>query len=46
MANEQDFVDLGLSCADICIALKRGIGEKKLEDLSKSVRDAINQLKT
>ena len=44
MANDQDYVDLGMSCADICKALKRGMGEKKLEDLSESVRDAINQL--
>ena len=46
MANEQDYVDLGLSCADICKGLKRGMGETKFEDLSKSVRDAINQLTT
>ena len=46
MANDQDYVDLGLSCADICKALKRGMGEKKLDDLSKSVCDAINQLTT
>ena len=46
MANEQDYVDLGLSCADICKALERGMGEKKLDELSKSVRDAINQLTT
>ena len=44
MANDQDCVDLGMSCADICKALKRGMGDKKSEDLSKSVRDAINQL--
>ena len=44
MANEQDYVDLGLSCADICKALERGMGEKKLDDFNKSVRDAINQL--
>ena len=44
MANDQDYVDLGLSCADICKALERGMGEKKLDDLNKSVRDAINQL--
>ena len=44
MANEQDYVDLGLSCADICKALERGMGGKKLGDLSKSVCDAINQL--
>ena len=46
MANEQDYVDLGLSCADICKALKRGMGGKSLNDLSKSVCDAINQLTT
>ena len=44
MVNEQDYVELGLFCAGICKALKRGIGEKKLDELSKSVCDAINQL--
>ena len=44
MANEQDYVDLGLSCADICKALGRGMGGKSLDNLSKSVCDAINQL--
>ena len=46
MANKQDYVDLGLSCADICKALKRGIDGKELNELSKSVCDAINQLTT
>ena len=46
MVNEQDYVKLGLFCADICEALKRGLGDKKLDDLSKSVCDAINQLTT
>ena len=46
MANDQDYVDLGLSCADICKALERGMGDKKPNDLSKSVCDAINQLTT
>ena len=46
MANDQDYVDLGLFCADICKALERGMGENKLDDLSKSVCDAINQLTT
>ena len=44
MANERDYVDLGLSCADICKALERGMGGKSMDDLSKSVCDAINQL--
>ena len=46
MANDQEYVDLGLSCADICKALERGMGDKKLNDLSESVCDAINQLTT
>lgn len=46
MINEQDYVDLGLYCADICRALARGVNGKKLNDLSKSVCDAINQLTT
>ena len=46
MANEQDYVDLGLSSADICRALERGMDGKSLNDLSKSVQDAINQLTT
>ena len=46
MANKQDYVDLGLSCADICKALERGMGGKKLNELSKSVCDAITQLTT
>ena len=46
MANKQDYVDLGLSCADVCKALERGMGGKKLDDVSQSVRDAIKQLTT
>ena len=46
MANEQDYVDLGLSCADICKALERGMGGKTLDNLSQSVCDAISQLTT
>ena len=46
MANEQDYIDLGLSCADICKALERGMSGKSLNDVSKSVCDAINQLTT
>ena len=46
MANDMDFVELGLSCADICRALERGMDGKKMDDLSKSVCDAMNQLTT
>ena len=44
MLNELDYVDLGLFCADICKALEQGMGGKSLDDLSRSVRDAINKL--
>jgi len=46
MVNDLDYVELGLSCADICRALDRGMDGKKLADLSHSVCDAINQLTT
>ncbi|KAH9005596.1 hypothetical protein EDB86DRAFT_1463631 [Lactarius hatsudake] len=44
MANDQDCVDLGVLCASVCDALKRGTDGKKLEDLNESVRDAIRRL--
>ena len=44
MVNKLDCVELGLSCADVCRALERGTNGKKLNDLSQSVCDAINQL--
>ena len=44
MINQTDYVQLGLACADICTALERGMNGKKLEDLSRSVCDAIAQL--
>ena len=44
MANSRNYVNLGLLCAGACDALKRGTGGKKLEDLNKPVRDAINRL--
>ena len=46
MINQQDYVELGLNCADICKALDRGTNGKRLHDLSQSVCDAINQLTT
>jgi len=46
MANKLDYVELGLECAEICRALDRGMNGKKLDELSLSVCDAINQLTT
>ena len=44
MVNDQDYVEPGLCCADICNALDRGMGGKKLSALSQSVCDAMSQL--
>ena len=44
MANKEDFVDLGISCADICKALKRGMDGKELNKLSDPMRAAIEEL--
>jgi hypothetical protein len=44
MINQQDYVELGLNCADICRALDRGMDGKRLGDLSHSVCEAVNQL--
>ena len=44
MANQQDYVEIGLDCADICTALDRGMNGKRVDDLSQSVCKAISQL--
>ena len=46
MTNEMDYVELGLTCSDICTALGRGMNGKRLGDLSQSVCNAITQLTT
>ena len=46
MANQVDYVELGLACADVCTALGRGLNGKRLNDLNNSVCEAINQLTT
>ena len=44
MANETDYVELGLTCADICRALDRGVDGKRMDELTQSVFEAIGQL--
>ena len=44
MINQQDCVELGMTCADVCKALERGLQGKKLADLSQPVLDGIEQL--
>ena len=46
MTNERDYVDLGLSCGDVCQILDRGLSGRRLEELSKSVLGAIEKLTT
>ena len=45
MANEADYVDLGLFCARVCKALDRGMKGKEPSDLSPSVHEAIEELR-
>jgi hypothetical protein len=44
MTNEEDCVELGLACADVCTALSRGLNGKLLEAPNDSVCEAIKQL--
>jgi hypothetical protein len=46
MTNEEDCVELGMACADVCTVLSRGLDGKLLEDLNNSVFEAIIQLTT
>ena len=46
MSKKQDFVDLGLYCADVCEALDRGLDGKRSNELSKPVHKAIGKLST
>ena len=45
MINKADYVELGLACADVCVALKRGLDRRSEDDLNDSVREAIKQLR-
>lgn len=44
--SEQDYVDLGGSCADVCKALGRGLEGRHLDELSPTVLEAIGWLTT
>ena len=46
MANKADYVDLGLACAGVCEVLDRETSGKELDDLSPSMREAIEELTT
>jgi len=42
--NEADCVDLGLACADVCIALDRVVKGGEANRFSQSVLESIEQL--
>ena len=44
MINERDYVELGISCGDVCQALDRGLNGRRLEELNQSVLGAIEKL--
>ena len=44
MANDQDYIELALACAEVCQTLDRGLDGRRLDELSRSVLGAIGQL--
>ena len=44
MVSKVDYVELGLACADVCKTLDRGTNGRRLDELTRSVREAITQL--
>ena len=46
MANDQDYLDLGKACGDVCQVLYKKLKGRKLDQLNQSVLDAIAELTT
>ena len=46
MADEADYVELVLTCADVCTALNQGLKGRPPGDLGHSVCEAITRLTT
>ena len=46
MTNDEDYIDIGLFCAEICQVLDRGLKEKHSDELDQSVVIAIGNLTT
>ena len=44
--DEQDYVELGLSCADVSQALERGLEGRQMDELSRPMLGAIEKLTT
>ncbi|KAF9781675.1 hypothetical protein BJ322DRAFT_238068 [Thelephora terrestris] len=45
-SNEQDYIKLGISCADVCQALDRGLDGRRTDELSRPLLGAIEKLTT
>ena len=46
MTNDQDYVELGRTCADVCQVLYRRLEGRRLDELNKPVLEAIGGLTT
>jgi hypothetical protein len=46
MANDQDYVELGQACADVCQALYQRLKGRQSNEINQSVFDAIGNLNT
>ena len=44
MVNKVEYVELGLTCADVCEALNQGMDRRQADQLSQSVLGAIEKL--
>ena len=44
MDNRVDYVELGLTCADVCEVLNRGMDRKRTDQLGQPVLGAIEKL--
>ncbi|KAF9781688.1 hypothetical protein BJ322DRAFT_1023058 [Thelephora terrestris] len=45
-SKEQDYIKLGISCADVCQALDRGLDGRRTDELSRPLLGAIEKLTT
>ena len=46
MANDADYIELGLACANVCKVLDRGMKGRRVDELSEPVFEAIGDLTT
>jgi hypothetical protein len=43
VAKKAEYVELGLTCADVCEALNRGMDRKRTDELGQPVLEAIEK---